>query len=100
MMGGLGVRALCLPQLKRYEKAVEWARKAAQVPDTLIPRISVVKISALGHLGRREEARSVADELLGVKPDFTLDYVMQTFPFEVNDLDHLLESLRRAGLSE
>lgn len=58
-----------MPQLKRYEKAVEWARKAAQVPDTLIPRISVVKISALGHLGRREEARSVADELLGVKPD-------------------------------
>jgi DNA-binding SARP family transcriptional activator len=57
-------------------------------------------LSALGHLGRREQAAEVRARLLAIEPDFTLDKARERAPMQVPaDLDHYLGGLRRAGIS-
>jgi len=56
-------------------------------------------LSALGHLGRREEAAEVRRRLLAIEPDFTLEKARRRAPLQNEaDLAHYLEGLRRAGL--
>lgn len=56
-------------------------------------------LSALGHLGRREEAADVRRRLLVMEPDFTIEKAKQRAPLQNEaDLAHYLEGLRRAGL--
>jgi len=56
-------------------------------------------LSALGHLGRREEAADVRRRLLAIEPDFTLEKARRRAPLQNEaDLAHYLEGLRRAGL--
>ncbi|WP_137128223.1 BTAD domain-containing putative transcriptional regulator [Roseomonas sp. HF4] len=57
-------------------------------------------LSALGHLGRREQAAEVRARLLAIEPDFTLAKARERAPMRVPaDLDHYLGGLRRAGIS-
>jgi tetratricopeptide (TPR) repeat protein len=58
-------------------------------------------VSAYAHLGRMKEARSMAAELLRLKPDYSAKWVSEQEPYKnPADLDHLLDVLRKAGLAE
>lgn len=57
-------------------------------------------VSALGHLGRREEAMAVRDRLVAMEPDFDLAKARERIPLaRPEDLDHYLAGLRKAGLT-
>lgn len=57
-------------------------------------------LSALGHLGRREQAAEVRARLLRIEPDFSLAKARERAPMQVPaDLDHYLGGLRRAGIA-
>jgi TolB-like protein len=56
-------------------------------------------LSALGHLGRREEADMVRKRLLSLEPSFTIRRFLETTPFErLQDREHISIGLKRAGV--
>jgi DNA-binding SARP family transcriptional activator/Flp pilus assembly protein TadD len=56
-------------------------------------------ISALGHLGRRQDARPYVRKLLEIEPNFTVKRFGQVYPFRNDgDLKHYMDGLRRAGV--
>jgi adenylate cyclase len=52
-----------------------------------------------GLMGREEEARAVAADLLRINPKFSVEYVAKTSPYKrQEDKDQLIQGLRKAGL--
>ena len=51
--------------------------------------------------GRVEDAQASAAEILRIKPNFTLEWLAKMLPWKnKDDLNRLIEDLRKAGLSE
>jgi TolB-like protein/Tfp pilus assembly protein PilF len=85
--------------LRRYEDAVAWGRKAIQGGGGWPSRAHV--ISALGHLGRKEEAHRAREELEAVQAGVTVNFVRENLPIiDPGYLEHYLDGLRKAGLPE
>ena len=83
------------------EAAVEWARKAMQVPRAAGYWPHAVLAAALANLGRIEEARAAVAVALERKPDLSLAYLEKTLPTkEPGGLAPYLDGLRKAGLPE
>jgi len=81
----------------QYEKAIEECKKALQrEPNSQFPYIHMA-ISYL-RLGREEEARAAAADLLRINPKFSLERYAQTLPFTKPVADRIVEDLRKAGL--
>jgi adenylate cyclase len=81
----------------QYEKAIEAAKRALQrEPNTQSPYIHMT-ISYI-RLGREEEARASAAEILRVNPRFSLERYGKILPFSQPVADHVVEDLRKAGL--
>lgn len=82
-----------------YEKAAEWALAAVRVPNSHFWSNAAL-VSALGHLGRSNEASEALKELLVLKPDFDCNYVRDRL-FYLNDetqVERYIEGLLKAGL--
>ncbi len=55
-------------------------------------------ISALGHLGKIDEARPALEELLRRIPNFSAQYALDFSPWLDNDhFRHLIDGLHKAG---
>jgi len=81
----------------QYEKAIEASKKALQrEPTYQFPYIHMT-ISYI-RLGREEEARAAAAELLKVNPKFSLERYAKVLPFPRPIADRVVEDLRKAGL--
>jgi adenylate cyclase len=81
----------------QYEKAIEECRKTLQrEPNTQFPYIHMA-ISYM-RLGREEEARGAAAEILRINPKFSLERYAQTLPFTKPVADGIVADLRKAGL--
>jgi len=81
----------------QYEKAIEASKKALQrEPTYQFPYIHMT-ISYI-RLGREEEARAAAAELLRVNPKFSLERYAKVLPFPRPIADRVVEDLRKAGL--
>ncbi|MCX5913835.1 MAG: tetratricopeptide repeat protein, partial [Deltaproteobacteria bacterium] len=81
----------------QYEKAIEEAKKALQrEPNTQFPYIHMA-ISYI-RLGREEEARTAAAEILRINPKFSLERYAKTLPFTKPVADRIVEDLRKVGL--
>jgi len=81
----------------QYEKAIEAAKKALQrEPNTQSPYIHMT-ISYI-RLGREEEARASAAEILRINPRFSLERYAKILPFSQPVADRVVEDLRKAGL--
>jgi len=94
------VRAWALSALGRHAEVVEWARKAAEQPNSVLWPNAVL-VSALGLIGRKEEARQALDRFQQENPNIELDNVFDRLPF--SDPAHirtLAEGIRLAKLSE
>jgi len=57
-----------------------------------------MKRGAFISLGREEEARAAAAEILRVNPQFSLERYARTLPFTKPVADRIVEDLRKAGL--
>jgi hypothetical protein len=57
-------------------------------------------LSALGHLGDKNEAATVLRRLRSIEPGISVARCLSAFPLEVQvDRDHFAEGLRLAGMS-
>jgi adenylate cyclase len=94
------MRAFALVLTKDYEGAVQWGRKGIRDHAKMFwPYVHVA--SALGHLGRDEEAKRIVGDLLQLKPDFSAATIDETIRIRnPADREHFLEGLRKAGLPE
>ena len=80
-----------------YEKAIEASKKALQrEPNSQFPYIHMA-ISYI-RLGREEEARAAAAEILKINPEFSLERYSKILPFLQPVADSIVEDLRKAGL--
>jgi tetratricopeptide (TPR) repeat protein len=81
----------------QYEKAIEAAKKALDLePNTQWPYFHIA-ISYI-RLGREEEARAAAAEILRINPKFSLERYAKILPFIQPIADRVIEDLRKAGL--
>jgi adenylate cyclase len=84
---------------RRYQDAVEWARRSIHNrPDH--PRAHAILAISLAHLDRQKEARAALDECEGVRPGFAKRWALLRQYRKPADNEHILEGLRRAGLPE
>jgi adenylate cyclase len=84
--------------LRQYEKAVEFSREALRHKITQWPA-NAYEVSALGHLGRREETREALRELLRRKPGLKVSHFKEGFTSVAPDhLHDFLNGLSKAGL--
>jgi tetratricopeptide (TPR) repeat protein len=96
-IAGLAEAYLCL---REYEKAIEFASRAFRLRNINLPGL-VYLISALGHLGRPDDARDALDELIVFQPNISIAYVRDSFQRRLPAyVDHILEGLREGGLPE
>ena len=80
-----------------YEKAIEVSKKALESePNAQIPYITLA-ISYI-RLGREEEARAAAAEILRINPKFSVSRYAKVIPFTQPLVDRIVEDLRKAGL--
>jgi adenylate cyclase len=86
--------------LGQYESALDWARRGVRDMPTIIwPRAHM--IAALIGLGREDEARQAAHDLLEVRPDFTIAMIDQAVTFKnPTTRERYIATLRAAGLPE
>jgi DNA-binding SARP family transcriptional activator/TolB-like protein len=87
--------------LKRdYESAVVAGRAVTQMNPSLSAGFKPY-ISALGHLGRTQEASVALRRLMEIEPDFTIERFIATSPLErETDRTNWAEGLRLAGVPE
>ena len=85
---------------RRYEEAIVAAREAIdREPDNLYAHTCLASCYAL--MGREEEARAEAKEVLRIAPKFSVAYLARTAPFKYEaDREFAMESLRKAGLPD
>jgi len=89
---------LCYAFIGEFEKAIAICKKGLHKnPDDLVGRVTLA--TAYCSLGREEEARAEAAELLRIDPKFTVAYASKTWPYKNQaDRDLVLSALRKAGL--
>ncbi|MBI3245729.1 MAG: tetratricopeptide repeat protein [Deltaproteobacteria bacterium] len=82
----------------RYEEAVVPLKKAATLnPNFWVARANLAACYA--ELGRLEEARSEAMEVLRLAPNFSLEVLKQVLPYkDPAEVERFFASLRKAGL--
>jgi tetratricopeptide (TPR) repeat protein len=100
MWGFLHTMALAQFGAERYEEAVEWARRSLQrKPDS--PLASRILAASYAQLGRIDEARSAAEEVSRLTPEFSLSVASLIFASADASLrERLVEGLRKAGIKE
>jgi adenylate cyclase len=85
--------------MRDYDEAIAWAKKALRQSGFQWSRYAVL-VSALGHLGRLEEANRALQELRTRRSDFSIDFVQATHLIaDTDDMSHYLEGLRKASVT-
>jgi adenylate cyclase len=82
----------------QYQEAITQYKKALCVaPNNIWAHLSLAATYSL--LGRDEEARAEAEEVLRMNPKFSLEYFAKALPFKNQaQIDCYIEALRKAGL--
>jgi DNA-binding SARP family transcriptional activator/Tfp pilus assembly protein PilF len=83
-----------------YEQAATFGRRVAKTRPEFVNGYKPL-IAALGHLGRREEAKFYVAKLLSLEPSFTVERFGQVYPFKhASDREHYMMGLHLAGVPE
>jgi tetratricopeptide (TPR) repeat protein len=88
----------CYIMKGKYSDALEEFEKALQLaPDNFVSRIGMIITYSL--LGREEEARIAAGELLETTPSFSVEHIKRRSPYKNPiDIERIVDALQRAGL--
>ena len=93
-------KAIALILLGRCDEGLDWARKAQRQPSTAIWAF-MPEVSALGLLGRIDEAREAFERVKRIKPDASCAFVDQALAFtHASDRDHFVSGLIKAGVPQ
>jgi len=86
--------------LKRYDEAeATFKRRLIHMPRSDITRAYLA--SLYGHTGRHEEARQIWRELMDINPKYTVEHTRRILPYtNPAPLEHFVEGLRKAGLTQ
>jgi DNA-binding SARP family transcriptional activator/TolB-like protein len=97
MFGMLGVRAMALVRLGRFEEAADWAIKAAARPNA---HVHVLGIAAycLAVAGRREEARAFTALIHKTQPHYRVDDFLGAFHFSADAAALFRKGAKRIGI--
>jgi DNA-binding SARP family transcriptional activator/TolB-like protein/Tfp pilus assembly protein PilF len=83
-----------------YEQAAVFGRRVTKARPEFVNGYKPL-IAALGHLGRKQEAKLYIDKLLSLEPGFTVERFGQVYPFKhASDREHYMVGLRLAGVPE
>jgi len=94
----LASKAIALSLLKQYEEALYCCRRARQYPISAIWAY-MGELSALGHLGRSEEAAEALARALKLQPDLSIWFIKQALPITHKpSSDHFFGGLIKAGV--
>jgi tetratricopeptide (TPR) repeat protein len=100
MWAYMASRSIALTLLGRYEEALDWAGKALRQPNAAL-FACVAELTALGLLGRMDEAAAALARARRMKPDVTTDFVDLVLPITNSECHALfMGGLRKAGLPE
>jgi adenylate cyclase len=82
----------------QYEEAITQYKKALHIaPNNILAHLNLAGTYSL--LGRDEEARAEAEEILKLNPKFSLESFEKMLPFKnQTQLDRFIEALRKTGL--
>jgi TolB-like protein/regulator of sirC expression with transglutaminase-like and TPR domain len=95
-----GVLAVAHMQLKNYEQASSWGRKAIRLHRDNLPSHHVL-VASLAHLGRQEEAEEALSELLDLEPGLTIKGLKKRYPIaDYKNLEGFIGGLKKAGLKD
>ena len=85
--------------LGKYDEAISWYNKALQIsPNVQNAYVGLVTVFSL--LGREEEARSAARELLRLNPKFSVEHYAKMLPYTNKDkVSRYADALFKAGLN-
>ncbi len=95
MLSGLAV-ALCMDG--QYEESITWAQRAISEQDTWTASYRPL-IASMAHLGRIDEAKRVAEQLLTHDPGYRVARIKSLYRPSLG-FERYLEGLVRAGLPE
>jgi DNA-binding SARP family transcriptional activator/Tfp pilus assembly protein PilF len=83
-----------------YEQAAAFGRRVTKTRPEFVNGYKPL-IAALGHLGRREEAKPYVAKLLSLEPSFTVERFGQVYPFKhASDREHYMMGLHLAGVPD
>jgi adenylate cyclase len=90
--------AAVLRDARRFEEAVSAFKKAIQLtPDDIIAHHGLAATYIM--MGREEEARAEAAEVLRINPKFSVDSYVKILPYkDQSETDKVVNALRKAGL--
>ena len=98
MWAYIASKAIALVMLGKFEEAVALSRRSQQQANSAIFS-HLAEISALGHLGRSEDACDAIKRALEMKPDASIAYVDEALPItDPHCRETFHEGLRKAGL--
>ena len=82
----------------QYKEAIETAKEALkQVTNNILIHLQLTATYSM--MGREEEARAAAAEIMKINPKFSLEWYKKTLYFKnTDDIDRTIEALRKAGL--
>jgi adenylate cyclase len=96
----LASKAIALVMLGEFDEAVALSRRSQRQANSAIFS-HLAEMSALGHLGRSEEARDAIKRAREKKPDVSIAYVDEALPITDPRCREIFHSgLRKAGLPE
>jgi len=100
MWAYLASKAIALLMLGRFDEAIALSRRSQRQANSAIFS-HLAEISALGNLGRGEEARDAIRRAREKKPDVTIGYVAEALPITDPRCREVFHGgLRKAGLPE
>jgi len=100
MWAYLASKAIAQLMLGKFEAAIETSHASQMQPNSAVFS-HLAEISALGHLGRREEARVAIERARLKKPDVSIAWVDEALPVTDAHCREIFHGgLRKAGLSE
>jgi tetratricopeptide (TPR) repeat protein len=83
---------------RQYDEAIATQQKVLSRNRNLLGSHLILTVS-YSELGREEEARAEASEVLRRSPTYSLDVLRQTWPYkDPADMERTLAALRKAGL--
>ena len=94
-----GVRALAHLLKRNYDQAVVVGRRMVKTHPSFVNAYKTV-ISALGHLGKRAEAKPYVQRLLLLEPGFSINRFEKSYPLKrAVDREIYMKGLQLAGIS-
>jgi TolB-like protein len=83
----------------RYTEAVKWARQAVQLRPGYMGAHRIL-CASLAQADQLDEAKAVMATLKQLQPNLSIAAIRQSVPYTARAIDHFVEGMQKAGLTE